>query len=48
AKIKQDSRRYAKRQLTWFRNKMSVDWINLLEHPELRVSIDQRLASWLS
>ncbi|QLL40101.1 tRNA (adenosine(37)-N6)-dimethylallyltransferase MiaA [Lactiplantibacillus plantarum] len=48
ANIKQDSRRYAKRQLTWFRNKMSVDWINLLEHPELRASIDQRLASWLS
>ncbi|MDV0430875.1 tRNA (adenosine(37)-N6)-dimethylallyltransferase MiaA [Lactiplantibacillus sp. DA1] len=48
AAIKQDSRRYAKRQLTWFRNKMTVDWVNLLEHPELRASIDQQLASWLS
>ena len=26
AKIKQDSRHYAKRQLTWFRNKMNVQW----------------------
>jgi tRNA dimethylallyltransferase len=48
AAIKQDSRRYAKRQLTWFRNKMTVDWVDLLEHLELRASIDQRLASWLS
>ncbi|OAX74467.1 tRNA dimethylallyltransferase [Lactiplantibacillus plantarum] len=48
AAIKQDSRRYAKRQLTWFRNKMTVDWVNLLEHPELRASIDRQLASWLS
>ena len=25
--IKQNSRRYAKRQLTYFRNKMDVQWI---------------------
>ena len=48
ASIKQDSRRYAKRQLTWFRNKMTVDWVNLLEHPDQRAEIDQRIASWLS
>ena len=30
AKIKQDSRHYAKRQLTWFRNKMNVQWYDLL------------------
>src|SRR5699024_6709780 len=24
--IKQNSRRYAKRQLTWFKNKMNVTW----------------------
>lgn len=28
--IKQDSRHYAKRQLTWFRNKMNVDWFDLV------------------
>ncbi|MFL2100723.1 tRNA (adenosine(37)-N6)-dimethylallyltransferase MiaA [Desemzia sp. FAM 23991] len=32
--IKQNSRRYAKRQLTWFRNRMdNVSWWNLVEHP---------------
>lgn len=28
-KLKQNSRRYAKRQLTWFRNKMEVKWFDL-------------------
>jgi len=46
--IKQDSRHYAKRQLTWFRNKMTVDWFNLLEHPEQQATIEQRLASWVN
>lgn len=27
--LKQNSRRYAKRQLTWFRNKMDVEWFNM-------------------
>ncbi|MEH7525851.1 tRNA (adenosine(37)-N6)-dimethylallyltransferase MiaA [Bacillus sp. JJ1503] len=29
SQLKQNSRRYAKRQLTWFRNKMNVDWFDL-------------------
>ncbi|AOH54433.1 tRNA (adenosine(37)-N6)-dimethylallyltransferase MiaA [Peribacillus muralis] len=29
--LKQNSRRYAKRQLTWFRNKMDVIWFNMTE-----------------
>lgn len=34
AQIKQNSRRYAKRQLTWFRNRLSdVSWFNLVEEP---------------
>ena len=28
-KIKQDSRRYAKRQYTWFNNQMEVTWFNV-------------------
>jgi tRNA dimethylallyltransferase len=28
-KLKQNSRRYAKRQLTWFRNKMGVEWFDI-------------------
>ncbi|MCL6572719.1 MAG: tRNA (adenosine(37)-N6)-dimethylallyltransferase MiaA [Bacillus sp. (in: Bacteria)] len=27
--LKQNSRRYAKRQFTWFRNKMDVEWIDM-------------------
>ena len=29
--LKQNSRRYAKRQLTWFRNKMDVAWYDMTE-----------------
>ncbi|MCA1053618.1 tRNA (adenosine(37)-N6)-dimethylallyltransferase MiaA [Rossellomorea aquimaris] len=29
--LKQNSRRYAKRQLTWFRNKMDVTWFDLTD-----------------
>lgn len=29
AQLKQNSRRYAKRQYTWFRNKMDVDWYTI-------------------
>ena len=29
--LKRNSRRYAKRQYTWFKNKMNIDWYNLSE-----------------
>ncbi len=29
--LKKNSRNYAKRQLTWFRNKMDVEWFNMTE-----------------
>ncbi|WP_100330993.1 tRNA (adenosine(37)-N6)-dimethylallyltransferase MiaA [Bacillus xiapuensis] len=29
--LKQNSRRYAKRQLTWFRNKLPVDWFDVTD-----------------
>ncbi|MCA1030156.1 tRNA (adenosine(37)-N6)-dimethylallyltransferase MiaA [Bacillus timonensis] len=29
--LKQNSRRYAKRQLTWFRNKMDINWFDMTE-----------------
>jgi tRNA dimethylallyltransferase len=35
-KLKQNSRRYAKRQLTWFRNKMDIQWFNM-DEPESKV-----------
>jgi tRNA dimethylallyltransferase len=30
-KLKQNSRRYAKRQLTWFHNKMNVEWFDMTD-----------------
>jgi len=44
--VKQNSRRFAKRQLTWFRNRIEVDiWANLIEHPnelsDIEKSIDE-------
>ncbi|WP_335871755.1 tRNA (adenosine(37)-N6)-dimethylallyltransferase MiaA [Bacillus sp. 2205SS5-2] len=33
--LKQNSRRYAKRQLTWFRNKMDVHWFDVTSLSEL-------------
>lgn len=31
-KLKQNSRRYAKRQYTWFRNKLTIDWYTVTPH----------------
>lgn len=46
--IKQASRHYAKRQLTWFRNKTAVDlWVNLVEYPEELEQIKQAVRTFL-
>ncbi|USS85274.1 tRNA (adenosine(37)-N6)-dimethylallyltransferase MiaA [Fructilactobacillus myrtifloralis] len=45
-KIKTDSRHYAKRQLTWFRNQMDVQWYNLVEHPEQQAPLEQAVTKW--
>ncbi|SHG83072.1 tRNA (adenosine(37)-N6)-dimethylallyltransferase MiaA [Virgibacillus chiguensis] len=42
ATLKQNSRRYAKRQYTWFRNKMDVSWYDVSS-----VSIDEKLRNIL-
>ena len=44
--IKRNSRRYAKRQLTWFRNKMDVKWFDLIEHPEQEAAIMKLIEGW--
>ncbi|MBY0120604.1 tRNA (adenosine(37)-N6)-dimethylallyltransferase MiaA [Bacillus sp. S/N-304-OC-R1] len=41
--LKQNSRRYAKRQLTWFRNKMNVDWFDMSEVVEIS-TFEKKLA----
>ena len=38
-KIKQESRRYAKRQLTWFRKNSQTIWLDGLEKLETNVNI---------
>ena len=38
-KIKQESRRYAKRQLTWFRKNKNTIWINGEDGLEKNISI---------
>ncbi|MDR7076184.1 tRNA dimethylallyltransferase [Neobacillus niacini] len=39
--LQQNSRRYAKRQLTWFRNKMDVEWFDMTDVPDLSKKITE-------
>ncbi|MTH51805.1 tRNA (adenosine(37)-N6)-dimethylallyltransferase MiaA [Bacillus mangrovi] len=39
--LKQNSRRYAKRQLTWFRNKMDVQWFDLTPPADYEKKLDE-------
>lgn len=45
--IKLHSRRYAKRQLTWFRNRMSPYWVDLVEQPETIFNLESEIQQWL-
>ncbi|GCF92262.1 tRNA dimethylallyltransferase [Enterococcus florum] len=47
AVVQQQSRRYAKRQLTWFRNRMDVHWYDLVQHPEDISQIISAAKCWL-
>lgn len=48
ANIKQNSRRYAKRQLTWFRNRIEdVHWYDLVKEPELIENSFQEIGEFL-
>lgn len=47
--VKRNSRHYAKRQLTWFRNQIPVHWYNLVEHPDSDFAqIKQDVQTWLA
>lgn len=48
--IKKDSRHYAKRQLTWFRNKTDPqpNWYNLVEHPQQLFNVENDVGEWLA
>lgn len=45
--VKQQSRRYAKRQLTWFRNRMDAQWWDLVQEPESLNSLLSEIKKWL-
>lgn len=46
ALVKRNSRRYAKRQLTWFRNKMDVNWFDIIQNPEEIQIINAKVKKW--
>ena len=43
AKIQQESRRYAKRQLTWFRRNPAISWIVQPDEPDARQTLETAL-----
>lgn len=46
-KVKQQSRRYAKRQLTWFKNRMSANWWDLVQEPASLTDLENQVTGWL-
>ncbi len=47
-KVKQHSRQYAKRQLTWFRNRMSIEWYDLVQQTNQLDDIKKSVREWLA
>ncbi len=45
--VKKDSRHYAKRQLTWFRNKTKPVWYDVILHHEEKKQILADISNWL-
>lgn len=45
--IQQNSRRYAKRQLTWFRNRLAVHWYDLITFPESKMQLETDIKRWM-
>lgn len=46
--VKQQSRRYAKRQLTWFRNRMTCEWWDISLNDETRQLLQTDVSEWLT
>ena len=46
--LKRNTRRYAKRQFTWFKNKMNVEWFNVTNNSETYEQIASRVEQFLS
>ncbi|MCF6515118.1 tRNA (adenosine(37)-N6)-dimethylallyltransferase MiaA [Lactobacillus sp. S2-2] len=45
--VKQNSRHYAKRQLTWFRNKMNADWFDIVKDDSKKNDIFLDIEKWM-
>ncbi len=45
--IKKNSRHFAKRQLTYFRNQMNVDWYNISDEPDYQIKVENRIKEFL-
>lgn len=45
-KLKQNTRRFAKRQLTWFRNRMVVNWYSTSD-ADIKQRIKEKVEAWL-
>lgn len=48
AKLKQASRRYAKRQLTYFRHQLPVQWFDPIADPAFMLELTQVVKKWLN
>lgn len=46
-KIKQDTRHYAKRQLTWFRHQLPVHWYDIIADSSVKNDIGIAVSEWL-
>lgn len=44
--IKQDTRHYAKRQLTWFRNQLPTHWYDIIADQQVKQKIGMDIADW--
>ena len=45
--VKQHSRQYAKRQLTWFRNRMPVEWWDIVLDETNMSKLEEAVSKWL-
>ena len=45
--VKQNSRRYAKRQLTWFKNRLHASWWDLIQNPSSQIKLEEEVLNWL-
>ena len=46
-KVKRNTKRYAKRQYTWFRAKPDIRWVNGLDEEEITLSL-QKISRWIT